>query len=255
MKTEAMWSLAERVQCIMDTELPAYPDKKKFKPKCPNVPVLKNYSNGTTKKFWSKFPENRDLLGGSPYKINADLLVERAEKCGVADMLTVRAVANDIRNGCDLKVDAKSCKPTKTTNAPSAYKDGIKVTDALASWVETKICAGPFDSCPEDAIVSGIQTKDKPNGSCRIIINQSAPKKKSINDCLDKKAYESIMGGTKEILRALNYAGRNCLFCKADWNNAYKGAVQLFCKHAWCFILFYFYFGFLYKNDVKHLDS
>ena len=155
------------------------------------------------------------MTDGSPYKLNADLLVQRAEMCGIANMSTVRAVANDIRNGCDLKVDSNKCKPTRSTNAPSAYHDGEKVTDALASWIETKIAAGPFDSAPDDAVVSGIQTKEKPNGSCRIIINQSAPKHKSINDCLDKKAYDSIMGGTRELLKAINYCGRGCLFCKA----------------------------------------
>ena len=61
----------------------------------------------------------------------------------------------------------------------------------------------------------------KPNG-IRIIINQSAPKEKSINDFLDKKAYPSFMGGVRELLRALNYCGKDCEMAKVDWCNAYK---------------------------------
>ena len=217
-----MWSFVEKILQFLTTPVPPYPKPKIFKPKCPQIPLLKSYCNGGSSDFWTKFPKNEEITGKSPYKLDGEQILQRAITSGVTDLNTVKQVVNDIKFGCDLKVDKNKCKPTKTSNAPSAYKDGQKVTDALATWIQTKIVAGPFDEPPANAIVNSIQTKDKPNGSCRIIINQSAPKYKSVNDCLDKKAYNSYMGGVPELLRALNYCGRDCLFSKVDWNNAYK---------------------------------
>lgn len=201
---------------------PAPPPLKVFKPKCPELPILKSYHFGAPESFWEKFPTFRNAHAKSPFVMNPELLMEMAIKVGVNDMVMVEAVCNDIRYGCNLMIDADKCKPNRSTNAPSARKEGRKVTDALASWIKKRIAIGPFDSPPDNAIVSGIQVKMKPDGSTRIIINQSSPKGSSINHCLDKKTYPVKMGGIKEFVRALNFWGRGAKFCKVDWESAYK---------------------------------
>ena len=84
-----------------------------------------------------------------------------------------------------------------------------------------KIVVGPFDTPPANAIVSGIMTKMKPTGAVRIIINQSSPKDRSINDCLTEE-YPVQMDGIREFIQALNYCGRRSVIWKADWVRFWK---------------------------------
>ena len=93
--------------------------------------------------------------------------------------------------------------------------------DAIGQWVKDKIVAGPFDSAPNNAFVNGIMTRAKPTGAVRIIINQSSPKGRSINDHL-LEVSPVTMEGIREFVRALNFCGRKAVIWKADWNNAYK---------------------------------
>ena len=65
-------------------------------------------------------------------------------------------------------------------------------------------------------------TKEKPDGSVRVILNMSAPKGMSANDGIDAAEYPAKMFSTREWLGALGKAGRNCRFCKVDWSAAYK---------------------------------
>ena len=220
------WKLANLARDIMNNPPPDMPALKTFVPKCPELEKLSSYHGEADDKFWEGFPVYKNMHGKSPYKLKAATLLQLAEGVGVADMETVQAVANDILFGCDLKV-GDNCPPSRSTNAPSAKNNGYKVTDALASWVKSKIVCGPFDTCPNKAVVNGLMTRPKPNGSIRIIVNQSAPEKKSVNDFVDKKAYPSYMGGVKELLRAINYCGFKCEMAKADWNNAYKGCSSI----------------------------
>ena len=220
--------IVKKLHDILRSGLPKMPPQKIFKPKQPNVKILANYSTFPGPDFWKtgvgmgNFPSNRNIHGKSPFKMNADEIEELANRVDLPAKRLVKEVCNDIRHGCDLKVDANKCKPTVSKNAPSAIKDGMKVTDALADWVASGIAAGPFKSAPKNCVVNSIQTATKPNGSVRIIVNNSSPKVRSVNDCLDEKAYPSKMGGTKELLRALNWWGRGAEMFKVDWNSAYK---------------------------------
>ena len=85
-----------------------------------------------------------------------------------------------------------------------------------------QIFAGPFDSCPKRATVNSLQTAPRSDGKVRLILNYSAPKKRGVNQSIDKKAYPAMMGGMKEILIALNFCGRGALFFKCDMVAAYK---------------------------------
>ena len=58
-----------------------------------------------------------------------------------------------------LQVDAGKCKPTRSSNAPSARKYGDRVSDAIAKWIKDRIVCGPFDTAPNNAIINGIMIK------------------------------------------------------------------------------------------------
>ena len=210
-------SLAELAKC----PAPVQPPLKVFKPKCTELPVLKSYHFGAPDSYWEKFPKFRNIHSKSPYQLDADLLKALSIKVGVRDMKTVNWVCQNIKTGCNLNVDSSICMPSRSSNAPSARKMGVRVMDSIGQWIKDRIVVGPFDTAPTNAIVSGIMTKMKPTGAVRIIINQSSPKDRSINDCLIEE-YPVQMDGIREFVQALNYCGRDSVIWKADWNNAYK---------------------------------
>ena len=106
----------------------------------------------------------------------------------------------------------------RSKNAESAIKEGYRVTDEIAKGVAAKILAAPFDECPTNATVNSLQTKIKANGRLRLIMNESPPKGKGVNQFISKKEYPPRMGGMEEIILALNYCGRGAVFAKCDWN-------------------------------------
>ena len=169
-------SLAERVWKLEQMPLPPRPPKKVFKPKLPHLPILKNYGVPAGDDYWEKFPSKRNLHTKSPYKLRSDRLMELALEANVCDMVTVNAVIDQINNGCDLKVDESKYIPSRTANAPSVKQNGRLVADALGTWVQNGIAAGPFKSCPATATVCSLRTKTKPNGSERIIVNSYSPR-------------------------------------------------------------------------------
>ena len=83
---------------------------------------------------------------------------------------------------------------------------------------------GPFklEDVPKSAKFSGLMTRPKPNGGTRIILNLSAPKKRSVNDGIDSKQFPTKMSSTTEWLRVLHRAGKNCWILKTDLSDAYK---------------------------------
>ena len=208
---------------IVEQGNPPRPKLKEFKAKCPEVHVLSDYRGGAPDSFWKTFPKNLNLHGHSPYKLNSGKLLEMAIEYGLTDMETVRAVVDQINNGCDLGVDILKHKATTSNNAPSSWEEGMKVMDAMGQWLKDQVVCGPFMTPPENATICSIQTAPKPTGAVRIIVNSSLPKGASVNDCLlDKKMYPASMEGIPELLNAINFCGKNCRFCKMDWVNAYK---------------------------------
>ena len=93
-------SLAELAQ----SPVPVPPPLKEFKPKCPELPVLKSYHFGAPGSYWEIFPKFRNMHAQSPYRLDANLLKALSIKAGVRDMQTVDWVCQNIKKGCDLKV-------------------------------------------------------------------------------------------------------------------------------------------------------
>ena len=125
--------LLNRLGEIESTPLPPRYPKKEFKPDNPEIEVLEDYSKNPKKGFWEKFPVNRNVRGGTPYKLKVDKLEELVVQAGETEQLVtlLGEVKSDILNGADLKVE-QGHKPTVSRNAMSAIKDGKYVTDAIA---------------------------------------------------------------------------------------------------------------------------
>jgi hypothetical protein len=94
----------------------------------------------------------------------------------------------------------------------------------VAAWITKGFASGPFteEEVPAGAKISGIMTRQKPNGSVRIILNLSAPKGMSVNDGINSEEFPAVMSSTGKWLEVLHKAGRGCRMCKNDWADAYK---------------------------------
>ena len=207
----------------IDTQaiLPPLPPLKKFKPKF-DLPILVNYKTEAPSWFWHSFPSN--LMQPAQSMVNADKLKAAAIQARYPDTKTLQKVYKDLKFGANIGCVGKFRLPSSATNAPSAFKNGPEVTDAIADWLTKGFAFGPVLPCevPSTAKFSGIMTRPKPNGSVRIILNLSAPLGTSVNEGIDKEQFPVSMSSTSDWLRALHKAGRRARFCKIDWSDAYK---------------------------------
>ena len=211
-------SLLKEISEIHGSPIPLRAKRKEFVAAVPGIPILQDYSLDPGGSFWERFPRNRNMRGGTPFKMDVAALRELAilAELSSPDMDLLEEVVKDIEDGADLKVK-DGYVPTQTPNARSAVVEGKWVTDEVAKGLRDKIFAGPFDTCPRTATVNSLQTAPKPNGKVRIILNMSAPKKKGVNQSINKKDYPAEMGGMVDIVRALNFCGVGAIFFKCDW--------------------------------------
>ena len=201
--------------------LPPLPPQKVFSPKY-KLPVLKDYQKNAPESFWTVFPKN--LTGQGQSLVRSEKLQALANQVPSIDKTTLGLVLNDLRHGAKIGCSGAFRDPSRASNAPSAYEDGHKVTDAICDWVNKKFAYGPvrLDEVPKNAKFSGIMTRAKPNGSVRIILNLSSPAGRAVNEGIDPLDFPATMSSTNKWLLALNKAGHNCLICKCDWSDAYK---------------------------------
>ena len=201
---------------------PVEPPKKRFSPKCPEVPKLDSYKGKAPAWYWDLFPENPQK--GTKSKIDHVKLKEMALECGYKDKKNLEKIVGWIRDGAKIGCTGKYRRPTIARNTKGCEQEGYKISDAVASWVKKGFVHGPvpMSEVPPEAKFSGLMTRPKPNGSCRIILNLSAPKKSAVNDGIDKHEFPASMSSTTAWLRVLKKAGRGCYILKTDWADAYK---------------------------------
>lgn len=219
---EARKRWVQRILLMQSVETVRVPEPKRFKPKFPEIPVLMDYKKPATEEFWKKFPVNKQCPG-IPVMKGAQLK-QWADALGCEDEARLKRVLSYIQKGADIGCRGPARKPTRSSNAPSAFQAGPQVTDAIAEWVEKKYAFGPVDEkeVPATAKISGIMVRPKPNGSVRVILNLSAPKGCSVNDGIDKTEFPATMSSTGAWLEVLDSAGRGCWITKSDWAAAYK---------------------------------
>ena len=222
MKNVELKQLAKKRLADGDVELPPL---KQFKPKY-NLPVLNDYRKGTDERYWKFWPkvtwkESRKQKS----KINPEKLKQMALDTGFEDTVLLDLVFNDLKHGARFGCIEKFRVPSTSSNAPSAYEEGEKVSEAICEWLDQGYAIGPMDKeeIPFDWIkISGLMTKLKPNGKVRLILNLSRGKPCCVNDGIDKKEFPTVMGSIKKVLIMLHSCGHAAEFCKNDWSAAYK---------------------------------
>jgi len=195
--------------------------QKEFKPKFPEIPEQEDYHE-IPDEVWEIFPTNDNRLGKS--NINAGALKKLADSLGTSDSRRLEKVLDWIKNGAEIGCTGDFRRPTVSKNAKDAYGVGRQVTDAVACWIRDKYVRGPVkeEDVPASAKINGILTRQKPNGSVRVILNLSAPEGGSVNEGIDIEDYPAKMSSTAAWLAVLNKAGKDCWIAKTDWSDAYK---------------------------------
>lgn len=201
--------------------VPDLPPAKVFKPKF-NLPILEDYRSCAPKGFWKLFPSN--LTQPKKSLVDGSALRALAVEAGFHDTDLLNAICRDLDTGAVIGCVGPCRKPTRASNAPSAFEHGEKVTDAIADWLSKGFCYGPvpISKVPANAKFSGIMTRPKPSGAVRIILNLSAPDGCSVNDGINSSDFPAVMSSTTKWLQALNRAGRGAKMAKVDWSDAYK---------------------------------
>ena len=202
-------------------ELPVL-EKKKFKPRFPEIPVLESYKEEAGQRFWDKFPCNMDQSVKPMFSYRE--LGRMADENEGVNMDRVRRVIGYLARGADIGCRGVFRTGTVSGNAASAYESGPEVSDAIAGWMADGYAYGPVneEEVPAHAKVSGIMVRKKPNGAARVILNLSAPKGMSVNDGVEAEQFPAVMSSTTAWLRVLAKAGRGALMSKTDWASAYK---------------------------------
>jgi len=191
------------------------PEKKKFKPKY-GLNVLSNYDGVAPSDYWEKFPANWNKSGKS--MVDPHALMKLAHQVGCEDWNRLFTVCQDLKYGANIGCKGDFRARSTRRNAKSAYKFGEQVSDAIADWITKGFAAGPFAECqvPADAKINSIMTREKPNGSVRIILNLSAPAGLSVNDGINKDEFPASMSSTQKWLEVLDSVGKNCWMAKVD---------------------------------------
>ena len=215
----------ELIYLQMYKPLPDEPELKKFKRKH-NLPVLNSYKGPADENYWKVWPQlcwKKGKEMKSP--INPEVLLKLGKQTNYPFPCLLKEIYRDIKHGASLGV-SKDCQVTSTaTNAPSAFEDGEKVSDELASWISKGFVIGPMEKKDipfKQVKISGLMTKTKPNGSVRPILNFSRGDPKSLNEGIDTKDFPTVMSSTEEWVRILLRCGIRAKFCKNDWASAYK---------------------------------
>ena len=219
--TQQLAAWHSRWSSIVGLALPSLPPPRQFKPKV-GLPVLECYRSSAPSSFWGVFPQN--LVSPGKSLVDPDKLESLARESKFPRQDVLAAVLLDLRHGAVIGCKEPFRAPSRALNASSAYENGEKVTDAIAAWCKKGFCYGPVDPslAPAEAKFSGLMTRDKPDGSVRIIINLSAPEGFSVNDGISSDEFPTTMSSTRKWLEVLHLTGVGSSFCKVDWSDAYK---------------------------------
>jgi len=196
---------------------------KVFTPTHPKVLPLLDYSGDAPASWWEHWPRltwEQGRLLRSP--ISPAKLLAWARRAEHPDIGLVLEIARDLRHGCDLGTRGEYLCPSTSTNAPSAFEYGDRLTDAIVDGIKTGIVIGPMEEgdIPLESVkVNGLMVKLKENGVARNCMNMSrgdpfCANKGMFND----ERFEVRMSTTKEWLVSLHSAGRGSWFCKIDWS-------------------------------------
>ena len=195
------------------------------KVKCPELPVLTDYSVPPSADFWKKFP-SRPLPSVVKPRINVIALkglVQNFEHL-LTDSQKRRAgrVLENLTFGASSyqKIDLPACS---VENANITKKYGKEISDTIAHWVKEGFACGPFDYPPLDKFRVNSILAVPQDGKVRPVLNVSLPENHSFNDAIDQNLMEKVhMTSAREFGFAIMKCGKNAVMSKFDQKDAYK---------------------------------
>ena len=207
---------------------PPLPPPKMFSASNPEVPIREDYRSAPLSEWWDHWPRaSYEVATARKSNISAEKLRSLALVYQYPNAEALGKAVHDLSFGADIGVH-KSDEPlareaSTSTNAPSSYEFGDRVTDSIISWIKKGFCIGPLldpkdNPWREDICVSGLMVKLKSNGKARVILNLSAGSPGSVNAGIDKSEFPAKMSSTKAWIKIMYSCGLGCLFCKNDWS-------------------------------------
>ena len=127
-----------------EAEVPSLPGTKKFNPKC-NLPRLKSYRGEAGPDYWAEWPkvswgEARQMRS----TINPIIFEKLARETNYPYPSILGEVILDIKNGARIGVPEQHRVQSRSTNAPSAFDFGDRVSDSLCKMMKEGYIMGPF---------------------------------------------------------------------------------------------------------------
>ena len=163
-------------------EVDLEPPKKAFTKKCLNVPTLDSYNEAVLAKneaWWDTWTVNPLVMSYNGPKLNVDEIRKVADEVSYPWKSKVNEICSVMTNGADLGIVGEGRWKTSGVNTPNAVMDGEKLVDSLQASVGLGHMKGPLTedevSMLGDVKIIPMDTRPKPNGSIRIIINMSDP--------------------------------------------------------------------------------
>jgi hypothetical protein len=198
--------------------------------KFPELPELKDYNGCGNDIFWENFPFT-PLPTVADTQINVQALEAKVNKVKnsltVAQLKRAGRVVEYLKFGAPAHQD-KVLGPCHVENSGKTIKNGVAVTDNIATWLSKKYAAGPFDRppCPlfrTNQLLAVVQPS-----KVRPVLNVSLPKEESFNSNIKKNDLEKVkMSSASEFAVALHKSGKGATMSKFDLVAAYK---QVPCK-------------------------
>ena len=223
--------------------IPALPPKAVFKPKF-DLPNLSDYRGQLKASYWAKWrsrkmhARSKDSSWVSPVEMRK--LADRA-KMGRSDLM--ERVCERLENGANTGVEGRGRLKTRVKNTESVYENGFAVSDSLQEGIIDGYLTGPYTFEEVEKLlgsefsINPMNTRPKPNGKLRIIIDASAPHDQdesvpgwiwnpdfpgSSNSTVDVSKFPAKMSSVAKFVRTLYRVGRNARICKIDQSSAYK---------------------------------
>jgi hypothetical protein len=167
------------------------PPLKQFTPKCRNLDILEHYSGSKDlgEEYWSKW-DKKDYTHRQGSMVDHEALKRVAARLGYKDMGKVDLICNFLEHGAgaSLGVEGEGRMPSMGDNNATCYQYGSRVADSLQAGINDGYLCGPLaieevdNIWPEGVKVSPMMVRLKPNGSARIIMDMSWPRKIYLGD-------------------------------------------------------------------------
>jgi len=205
--------------------VPVKPVEKSKPKKCPDLPVLTDYSVSPPDSFWDIFPK-RDLPFKPKTSINIPVLEEKIDS--VKDRMTIAQKFRAETSLRDLKEGADSCQlldlpPCVCKNSNSTIRYAEEVTDTVAGWIKQGFVCGPFDAPPLPRFRVNPLVAVEQDDKVRLVMNVSSPKGASFNDNVVQHKVEKVnMSSAREVSYVIHETGENAWISKMDKRDAYK---------------------------------